>query len=173
MLLQAMRSIRTRARPDPEVRVGRGQIGITSLISPDTESAVYYAGLGELLVLIALLLPAVQSAREAASGAQCINNLKQIALSIHDYHSQNNSVPPLVENSGNAAWGDIYFDPRPLNWSSSTLPLRRPWILLVHRRIVQYRDVLREAGRQRTERAGGPQQPAGQARLRLGCPSGQ
>ena len=64
----------------------------------------------------------MQSAREAARRTQCINNLKQIALSIHNYHDQNNSVPPLVENVGNAAWGAIYFDPWPLNWSSSTLP---------------------------------------------------
>ena len=75
-----------------------------------------------IAVLISLLLPAVQSAREAARRAQCINNLKQIALSIHNYHDQNNAIPPLVQNGGNGAWGAIYFDPWPLNWSSSTLP---------------------------------------------------
>ena len=57
-------------------------------------------------VLIALLLPAVQSAREAARRAQCINNLKQIGVAMHNYHTAINAFPSGVTASYNAIDGN-------------------------------------------------------------------
>jgi prepilin-type processing-associated H-X9-DG protein len=70
-------------------------------------------------VLIAMLLPAVQAAREAARRAQCANNAKQIALGMHNHHDTNLKLPicdggedTSVGGKGTAGW----------NWAVRLLP---------------------------------------------------
>jgi prepilin-type processing-associated H-X9-DG protein len=92
---------------NPKKNVSGSGLAITGIV---------IGSLGVVLapVLIALLLPAVQAAREAARRAQCVNNLKQINLAILNYDSANDCFPPAAIYDENG---------KPLlSWRVSILP---------------------------------------------------
>lgn len=69
-------------------------------------------------ILVALLLPAVQQAREAARRAECQNNLKQIALAVRSYNTAHGMFPPgSVHTAGNTSPQNAF-----MNWGIAILP---------------------------------------------------
>lgn len=77
-------------------------------------------------ILVALLLPAINAARSAARRAQCLSNLKQIALAVHNYHNSYRELPILAFGpsplAGETAAKMIPVAQQPHTWMSAVLP---------------------------------------------------
>jgi len=78
-------------------------------------------------VLVALLLPAVQAAREAARRSQCTNNVRNVALAVHNYHDTNQKFPPAFLAMKDPSSGDL----EKFGGTNINAPFRPNWVIMI------------------------------------------
>ncbi|MEE8450435.1 MAG: DUF1559 domain-containing protein [Thermoguttaceae bacterium] len=82
-------------------------------------------------ILVALLLPAIQAAREAARRAACTNNMKQISLAMHNYEAVHGEFPPAysTDEDGNPlhSWRVLILPYMEGQWLYDQIDLEQPW----------------------------------------------
>jgi prepilin-type N-terminal cleavage/methylation domain-containing protein/prepilin-type processing-associated H-X9-DG protein len=71
-------------------------------------------------ILVALLLPAIQAAREAARKTQCLNKFRQVCIALHNYHSSKKEFPPGWKHAEYACGLDFFIED--FGWSAFILP---------------------------------------------------
>ena len=100
-----------------------------------------------IAVLIALLLPAVQAAREAGRRAQCVNNLKNLVLGLHNFESVNQAFPKGVNEpflnglndlTGSDSLGSDQTEPIGPNWAVMILPFLEQTPLYNNSNVIGY-----------------------------------
>ena len=84
-----------------------------------------------IAILIALLVPAVQKVRDSAARLQCLNNLKQLTLALHNFESANKVFPPGTVNT-NPGTAPVAYGDDPNGQSGDGNPgIGGPWICFI------------------------------------------